>query len=37
MNNQEEFIAPEVIDSFLNLYCEAGNFQAVTSTTLQGK
>jgi predicted DNA-binding protein len=37
LHNQEQIIAPEVIDSFLNLYREVGNFQAVTSTTLQGK
>jgi hypothetical protein len=37
LHNQEDIIAPEVIDSFLSLYNKVENFQASNSATPQAK
>jgi hypothetical protein len=37
LNQEEECISPEVIDSFLNLYGKVEKFQAVNSAPVQGK
>lgn len=37
LNHEQDCIAPEVIDSFLNLYGKVENFQTGNSATVQGK